>query len=402
MNNFLFKLQNILNNWTQHLEDKYIHRNRKISSADFLTTLINLSEPNSSYSLALTASLKVSKSSFWKFRNKIPSEEFQQLAYSVDILLEEIGLFSTTGTNIYAIDGSKILMHKNLFKKGYTSQINPHFPQGLISGLSEVSKSTPRDLLLVSHKNERACALQQLKFLQTNDILIMDRGYFSLQLAQACIQQGIRPIFRMKKSSMGVKSLLQNQLNDQEVSIGTKNNNFRLRIVRYKIGKQDYFLATTLFDKAQYPISYLMDLYHSRWDIEEHFKFFKTVCDFKRFHSHTENGIKQEMYLSLFLIKVTRALEFLNIPLLGKINNTTKRKFNSKVLFCKVRGFISDLLKNTKARVKKVSALIKKILKSNILSYKLNRTFPRYVKTPTTKEKYNNLIPLTKRKNIKK
>ena len=49
----------------------------------------------------------------------------------------------------------------------------------------------------------------------------------------------------------------------------------KLRMLKYKINKDDYYILTTLIDKNKYSIDCLKNLYKKRWNIETDFRYSK-------------------------------------------------------------------------------------------------------------------------------
>lgn len=164
-----------------------------------------------------------------------------------------------------------------------------------------------------------------------------------------------------------------------------------MRIVKYTIADETYFIGTNIFDKVNYPVEKLKDLYHSRWQIEEHYKFLKCNTGFKYIHSKSENGIKQEMYLNFFITQIVRGLEYMNIKSFLPPKKGRKKKFNSKVHF----SAVSIAVKNSEKTP--MNKFLKTILPRFTLSFELNRSFDRLIKFPSTKEKYNDRFSKRKR-----
>ncbi len=79
-----------------------------------------------------------------------------------------------------------------------------------------------------------------------------------------------------------------------------------LRLVRYEIANQSYFLGTTLLDRGRYRVADLSKVYHARWGIEELYKISKRTLRFERFHGKSERKVKQELFAHFVLITMTR------------------------------------------------------------------------------------------------
>lgn len=79
-----------------------------------------------------------------------------------------------------------------------------------------------------------------------------------------------------------------------------------LRLLKYEIGGSQFCLGTTLLDAQHYPLDALMDVYHSRWGIEELYKISKRLFVVEDFHAKSERGVKQELFAHFVLITLSR------------------------------------------------------------------------------------------------
>ncbi|MCT8349851.1 transposase [Photorhabdus temperata] len=88
------------------------------------------------------------------------------------------------GHRLFAIDGSKLNIPRGLLENGYKTPKNTsrHYPYAMMSCLYDVLNSIIYDVDFVNHNNERACAEKHLQCLDSNAVVIFDRGYFSYYL----------------------------------------------------------------------------------------------------------------------------------------------------------------------------------------------------------------------------
>jgi len=229
---------------------------------------------------------------------------------------------------VFAIDGSKINAPRGLLNDGYkiTKDTTRHYPYGMMSCLYNLQEQITYDFELVSHNDERSCALEHLKHLSGDDLVIFDRGYFSYLMLYSIIERGLHAVFRMQsgtgngKVAEFWKSDKNEMLIEYEPSTTVKYDlekrghvlNFKalkVRLIKHKIGDETYVYATTLIDSSRYPVECFPDLYHGRWGIEELYKISKNFIDVEDFHSQTERGVKQELYGHLLLINIARLFE---------------------------------------------------------------------------------------------
>ena len=79
-----------------------------------------------------------------------------------------------------------------------------------------------------------------------------------------------------------------------------------MRLIKYQIGDETICLGTTLLDQNLYTIQDFIDLYHSRWGVEELYKISKRIFIIEDFHAQTERGVKQEIFAHFALVTMNR------------------------------------------------------------------------------------------------
>jgi hypothetical protein len=84
-----------------------------------------------------------------------------------------------------------------------------------------------------------------------------------------------------------------------------KNSKIKIKLVRYQIEEKFYYLATSIVDKS-IPNNDFSEIYHKRWEVEEHYKLKKSILEIQQFHAKNENGVLQEIYCSSLLINISR------------------------------------------------------------------------------------------------
>lgn len=182
------------------------------------------------------------------------------------------------------------------------------------------------DVELVSHGDERSCALAHLTRLSEGDLVIFDRGYFSYLILYRTIELNLHAVFRMQggtgngKVAEFWKSAEEDILIEYEPSTTVKYElkkrghalhfkPLKIRLVKHRIGDETYVYGTTLIDSSNYPVECFPALYHGRWGIEELYKISKNFIEVEDFHSQTERGVKQEIYGHVLLINIARLFE---------------------------------------------------------------------------------------------
>jgi hypothetical protein len=169
----------------------------------YATTIIELWDHCHKMNIPLPQFKPVAASAFCKARTKLDESIFQILNTEI------INTYETDREDhrwkqhrIFAVDGSKINLPRQLLAHSYeTPSKGTYYPQGLVSCLYQLKSKVPMDFELVSHSNERRLALNHLKVLKKDDVVVYDRGYFSYFMLYSHYKYGIHAIFRLKNLS---------------------------------------------------------------------------------------------------------------------------------------------------------------------------------------------------------
>src|SRR3990167_5463019 len=295
--------------------------------------------------IKLPQNKSVTASSFCEARQKLPENIFKDL--NKELLRnwkQKRSLPLWLGHRVYAADGSKVNIPRELIKFGFkTYDERRHYPQALLSCLYDVLSKTVYDFDFVPHMNERTCALEHLEILEMNDVVIFDRGYFSYLLLHEFHKKGVHVIFRLQQEgSTGkqIESFIKSSKSDEIIEYvpskkaicGLKKQGYflnpipiSLRLIKHTINGESYLYGTTLIGE-KYPTNCFLGLYHERWGIEELYKISKRVVSIEDFHSKTERRVKQEIYAHLLLINLSRFFEFDTQDSLPPMNQEDREK----------------------------------------------------------------------------
>ena len=279
----------------------------------------------------------ISASSFTEARKKLNESIFTVLNQRIIQACPEQTSERWYGHRLFGVDGSKISLPRELIKAGYaTPTENSYYPQGLLSCCYQLKAKIPYDFDLVSHGNERQCALLHLQTLQANDVCVYDRGYYSYALLSLHIQAGVHPVFRMKKNAgKAIDAFIDSDQTDTSITLMPSKARQRkikkefpdmdfipqkIRLIKYVIAGNRYCIGTTLMDK-HYTIEALKDVYHARWGIEELYKVSKKIIEVDDFHGRSERCVKQEIFAHFVLITLSRLCANASEHLLASLLN---------------------------------------------------------------------------------
>ncbi|RLA01632.1 MAG: IS4 family transposase [Gammaproteobacteria bacterium] len=295
------------------------------NSQSYGTTIDDLWDSCDRLDLSLPQKSSIAPSSFCEARKKLNESIFQRVnTLIIETYASERSRFTWRGHRLFAIDGSKITLPRTLLKYGYRlPNKEAHYPQGLLSCLYEIRTQLPFNFDLVARSGERSCAAKHLQLLQKDDVVVYDRGYFSYLMLHQHFQSGVHAIFRLQKGGLSeVESFLASNETDKIITIfpseGVRANirkehpdldiiSLKMRLIKYEVQGSQYCLGTTLVDpKHCYPLQDFMDVYHSRWGVEELYKISKRIFLIEDFHAKTERGVKQELFAHFVLITMNR------------------------------------------------------------------------------------------------
>lgn len=309
------------------------------------------------------------------------------------------------GHRVYAVDGTKINLPRQLLQSGYKlPHDKSHYPFGLVSCLYQLKSRMPVDFDLKPDTGERTFALAHLDKLTKGDVVVYDRGYFSYAMLYWHIKKGIHPVFRMPYQTYPeITQFIDSEKTDEIVeiritqerftkirrkdpSIGTKT--LTIRLIKYRIDDELYTLGTTLFDKKYNDIDEFSKLYHERWNIEELYKVSKVLIEVQDFHAQSERGVKQELFAHFVIITLSRIFSN-HIENGFKETTSNKNEISLKVnmkncLVTIARHLESLFLQQNKILKKCISNLVNSI-RSCRQKVRPNRSYERKSKKPLSK-----------------
>jgi hypothetical protein len=290
------------------------------------TTIDELWDSCRRLNLPLPQKSAIAPSSLCVARRKLDETVFKHINQEIIETYTEEGedaSYRWLGHRIFAVDGSKLNLPRSLIKCGYKlPSKNSNYPQGLLSCLYQVKSKMPFDFDLVSHQNERTCAEQHLLVLEMDDVVVYDRGYFSYLMLHRHLESKIHAVFRLQENSFNViKNFFSSSQTDCIASIypsQTVSSEIRkahpeldiiplqMRLVKYQLGDETFCLGTTLVDQDRYKKQDFIEIYHSRWGVEELYKISKRLFSIEDFHAKFERGVKQEIFAHFVLVTMNR------------------------------------------------------------------------------------------------
>ena len=158
-------------------------RNRKIDFRHILYTCFNKFINHTSYDIEVGELNKhildlnniISTQGFVQKKNKIDNNLFLNLNNNI---LNDIYKNVNKNNRYILVDGSHITMYKELDKYGFKyGSKKKTYTKCKISGIKDYNNNIPINYKINKDMNERQGFIEQLEYIDYNDILIFDRGY---------------------------------------------------------------------------------------------------------------------------------------------------------------------------------------------------------------------------------
>ncbi len=281
------------------------------------------------------------RSALSKARKYVPWYLFQDiLADAVQIAYDvwsDDPRYTWHGLSVFGIDGSKYTLPAiEALRQEFdpTSGLdNPgkgHYPQCLVSTLYDVFRRLPIARTIVgANSSEREEALQLLSFLPKNSVCLFDRGYPSYVLFRSFIRRFKAPfVFRWPASSTfpAIEEFVKSGKREAIVWITPSQNSLKkttarqrkhLKAIKVRVILLESpdgtvsVLITNLLNRVSFPRQDIIDLYFRRWEVEEYYKDEKVTLEIEHFHTHTANGVRQELFAAMIMTVISRTMMLL-------------------------------------------------------------------------------------------
>lgn len=255
----------------------------------------------------------------------------------------------------------------------------------LFSTVIDVKYGVVIDSILGKYNsNEREFLKQHIKNIEKfvnldKIILIMDAGYYSLELKIFLENLGIKYIFRLG-SDVYKKEISQMTKIDENLKIrnitsrrkAIKDENIlkkakelpyiEARIIKLPIinqnNKKDQLIILTNVYRKKFNAYEIADLYRQRWEIEVNYDRLKNKMEIENYSGKLEITIKQDFYSSIYIFNLAmilrnnihKNLKPKNIKKLEKENKIYRTNFNT--LIGRIKNKLLDLFTSKKEKIK--------------------------------------------------
>ncbi len=264
----------------------------------------------------------VSKSALCQARKKLKPETFRQLnkQFIHVVYQHQKNLRLWKGHRLVAADGTSILMPdtKEILEHfGYSkNSVGTITPMAKVLGLYDPLNGYVIDNEIGPFKSdERKQLYSLLHRLNSNDLLLLDRGFPAYWIFSAFISKQLNFLCRLPVGKWKVaKELVASKDRERLIvlkadsknkktcnQLGIPTNSIELRIIQVTLpdGSPEV-LITSLTDSTVYPHEDFKELYQKRWSIEEDFKLLKSRTKVEHFTGMTPLTVYQDYHAKTF------------------------------------------------------------------------------------------------------
>jgi hypothetical protein len=389
-------LQNIINDTktlvTARLLDQAFTRIRKMTFAATLCFLLDMRKTTLQTRLNLFfdqtgGGTPISQQAFSKRRNNFDHSPFViMLRESVNEEYSgnyELPLWNNL--HVLGVDGSYLQLPQTLIlAREFGIRGGGDRPSAGISVLYDVLHGWVLDATIThTNMNERTeCEkhlnflLQQLPHIAKNSVILLDRGYPSLNLLKILTGSGIKFLVRCP-------SLFAVPINNAPIgdSVVTLKNGICVRVIKFMLSSGEIeVLATNLFD---IPVSEFPQLYALRWGVEvAYFKLKRELC-VEKFSGKTPNSIRQDFWASMVLINCVAVFQKeADEAVLARqkdkpIKHTNRARTSDLIVTLRDRFIFANLCAHPVLAAFETRAVIK-ILARSVSPIRPGRSYPRH------------------------
>jgi hypothetical protein len=357
----------------------------------------------------------VSKQAFSQARIKLSPLVFQLL--NKKLLVEfysdnEIKLFK--GLRLLAIDGSTVRLppSEELFHAFKVHTERNNVPVALTSVMYDVLNHMTLHATLASYydASEKSMAVEHLEALQAldtelsnvnfQDLCIFDRGYPSRFLMLLLRNHRKHFLFRVPETStfgevcdavkagfrdavinIAVNKDMFRRPNEKEYFSRSENKELKVRILVFDLSSgEKEVVVTSLIDQKEFTYEDIFKLYSLRWNVEEHYKFYKCIAEIENFSGESKIAVEQDFYATVFTcnsasLLAQEAQEEVNQAAASKETKYTY-KINRNILIGTVKNEILEVLLGEQDLTAYCEKL-KRRLKRSLVAVRPGRSFER-------------------------
>jgi hypothetical protein len=338
------------------------------------------------FGIKLPSAIPVSAASLCDARGKLAAQFLRTLVHDVHAKVESDFPDTTEfrGCRVFAVDGCKVNLRRSPeLDRAFGRPSGGHVPQALMSVLVNVCNRVPADVAIRGYAScERSILLEEhLQFLESGDILVLDRGYPSYEVVRSLLDAEVDFLVRVPASSTfpAIDGFLESGRQESVVTLelprtrDEDRRQVRLRAARIETADGPTVFLTSL-PRARWSWSTLCQLYRMRWQAEELYKTFKAdYFDQRQFHSKQTAGVQQEIFATMLFLGISRYL----MAAAAEVHDCPLHEVSQKA---SVLGFADYLLRIFRQDPQRGPELIRRLLARiarHREKHRPHRSFPR-------------------------
>ncbi len=177
----------------------------------------------------------------------------------------------------------------------------------------DVLSRTTKAVYVSIENHETNGALENIKKLETKSVTLYDRGFCNSKVIKAHFKNRSHFFIRFKTGKSIPPEVKEFWLSKKTRDSFLYNNDPDQRIYLFKIKhrkkKEMHVYATSM---KGIDLSEAEELYRLRWEVENGFRDQVNNLPLEQWHSKTENGVLQELYVRLWIMNYARIQQFLS------------------------------------------------------------------------------------------
>lgn len=212
---------------------------------------------------------------------------------------------------VLAIDGSKITLGPAMRAAFPPATRSPTHASALVSCAYDVERRDIVHIDVFDHQNERRAVTEAhlaSGAVRAGDVLVFDRGYYSLALAHALLAAHVDFVFRVKATAnRQLRAWMQQRQRGQPRAF-RMHGVPQMRLVAYRVHGRQYYLFTSLA-RARADNALVARIYEARWRIEEAYKWYKHAARGRFMRARSLDGMRKEALLRSIFLRCAQALQ---------------------------------------------------------------------------------------------
>lgn len=308
------------------------------------------------------------KSSLSKYRNKISFLFFKEILFN---LLNSFNRPKWRGLHLYATDGFEMTLPRtqDIVEGGYKGRRlstdngakgETYYPHMYTVHTYDILSRTTKAFYGSIANHETKGAVANIKELEPRSMTLYDRAFCNSKIINAHFEY--RSFFFIRfKSGKAIPKEIQRFIESnktQDSFLWEENHERRIYLfkIKNKKQKQPHIYATNYkgltLEEAE-------ALYRLRWEVETGFRDLVNTLAIEQWHSKTENGILQEIYVRLWIINYARIQQFQTENSKENPLKQIYKRSNFKLILDFIINHWADFFARKRKFLQKIKLLIK-------------------------------------------